>query len=108
MTTYTLEFEFSHQPTQIALDVAVSQFICCVYEQASWISVVCEVDQENEDVLVKFLHPRFHHPRTIDPLEMICAGFQMSIYCVVYQLQLLQLSSQKLIFLKFYFNLCSK
>ena len=60
--TYTLEFEFDHHATQTALEVTVSQFVCCVYEQATWIGVVCEVDQENEDVLVKFLHPRFPSP----------------------------------------------
>ena len=57
---YTLKFNFdktAYQPP--VLEVAVSQYIACIYDHEPWIGVVTEVDEEYEDVRIKFLHPGF-------------------------------------------------
>ena len=78
-TQYALEFEFIYQSTESALEVAVSQFVSCVYENSLWIGVVCEIDLENEDVMVKFLHPRFPSPSRND----MCLVPNIHIICKI-------------------------
>ena len=78
-TQYALEFEFIHQSTESALEVAESQFVSCLYENSLWIGVACEIDLENEDVMVKFLHPRFPSPSRND----MCLVPNIHIICKI-------------------------
>eukprot|EP00112_Aurelia_sp_Birch-Aquarium-sp1_P009177 Seg2032.1 transcript_id=Seg2032.1/GoldUCD/mRNA.D3Y31 product="hypothetical protein" protein_id=Seg2032.1/GoldUCD/D3Y31 len=56
---YTLKFNFGNIPNKEKLELRPAQFLICVYDEQYWLSMVSEVDQENEDILVKFMHPHF-------------------------------------------------
>ena len=38
-------------------DVKIMEFIACQYDSFWWVGLVQEIDQEQEDILVKFMHP---------------------------------------------------
>ena len=69
---YTATFEFGNTTIQShELQLKVSQFIACVYDDSPWIGTILEIDEANRDILVKFLHPplptrSFHWPERED------------------------------------------
>ena len=68
---YDLEYEFSNTMNVTVTELEVNQYIGCVYDHAVWIGVVVEINIENQDILVKFLHPKlpsqsFHWPAKDD------------------------------------------
>ena len=56
---YTLTFNFVNLPNKEKLDLRPAQFLICIYDEQYWLGMVSEVDKENEDILVKFMHPHF-------------------------------------------------
>ena len=54
-----------------AIDISVSDHVSCMYEKKWWLGVAMEVDKEENDVLVNFMHPAgparsFHWPAIED------------------------------------------
>ncbi len=43
-------------PDQVS-NVKIMEFIACQYDSFWWVGLVQEIDQEQEDILVKFMHP---------------------------------------------------
>ena len=38
-------------------DGKIMEFVACQYDSFWWVGLVQEIDQEQEDILVKFMHP---------------------------------------------------
>ena len=57
---FALEFDLVlGRKNQRAAKIAMSDFIVCLYDGHYWVGLVDEVDEENDDVRVKFMHPHF-------------------------------------------------
>ena len=55
--TYTLQHDVLGQKTIEVLDVAVFEYVACVYDGKWYVGAVLEVMQDLNDIYVKFLHP---------------------------------------------------
>ena len=57
---FALEFDLVlGSKNQRAAKLAMSDFIVCLYDGHYWVGLIDEVDNENDDVKVKFMHPHF-------------------------------------------------
>ena len=57
---FALEFDLVlGRKNQRAAKLAMSDFIVCLYDGHYWVGLVDDVDYENDDVKVKFMHPHF-------------------------------------------------
>ena len=59
---FDLEYEFNNTVHVTIAELEFGQYIGCIYDHLAWIGVVKEIDVENQDILVKFLHPNFPSP----------------------------------------------
>ena len=41
----------------VPVDIKVSDYVACVYDNNWWIGIACEVDEENNDIFVRFMNP---------------------------------------------------
>ncbi|XP_047129865.1 uncharacterized protein LOC124809907 [Hydra vulgaris] len=60
---FALTFDFLNKQKfeTIKIDyVMISQYLFCKYDEFYWLGMVSEIDKENDDFLVKFMHP--HYP----------------------------------------------
>ena len=56
---FMLQYDFTPNHTQNIPDLRISQFLSCIYDERQWIGMICDIDQENGDVQVKFMHPPY-------------------------------------------------
>ena len=58
---FVLTFSFTASPTDIphTRDLKPGSFVVSVYDNNKWLGVVCQIDKENRDVQIKFMHPHF-------------------------------------------------
>ena len=38
-------------------DLKLLDYVCCAYDNKMWIGIICDINKEEDDVLVKFMHP---------------------------------------------------
>ena len=60
---FELEFDFLRDKVSMSCmkvkDVRVAQFILCKYDDHHWVGMVSEVNEEEHDVKIKFMHPNY-------------------------------------------------
>ena len=66
---YVLHQNLLHKPTVVKVEI--SDFVACIYEQKWWIGIVTDIDSQQSDLQIKFMHPygparSFHWPRNDD------------------------------------------
>ena len=57
-----IEFDLKFEPfldIHKTTQVAISNYVLCIYGECYWIGMVCDTDTENSDVKIKFMHPHF-------------------------------------------------
>ena len=52
-----LTHNFDSEVAEKEMDVLPSEYICCLYDQHWWIGAVQDINLEEKDVAVKFMHP---------------------------------------------------
>ena len=67
--SFVLQHNLHHQPSVVSIDI--NDFISCLYEGTWWIGIVMEIDKEQNDACIKFMHPHgparsFHWPEQED------------------------------------------
>jgi hypothetical protein len=67
--SFSLVFKFkkesktpSIQRNSETLSVNISSYVACTYDDSVWIGVVLDKCDDNKDIQVKFLHPKFPSP----------------------------------------------
>ena len=82
---FSLEFNLTGTVSDdSAHDAKLSNFVACRYDENYWIGLVVEVDTNNKDVLVNFMHPHcpafsFHWPSSKD----ICWILNVNIDAII-------------------------
>ena len=54
---YDLIYNFSAGAETKIVQCVVSGYVCCKCDNKFWIGIVLEIDTENDDLLIKFMHP---------------------------------------------------
>ena len=60
--SYSMEFNLvlgKENTVNLSKDPKVSDFVVCSYDEEYWIGLIDEVDEEHDDVKVKFMHPSY-------------------------------------------------
>ena len=68
---FELKVNFNSNLTVRFEDIRISHFVLCTYD-IQWIGMVCDVDKENNDVQIKFMHPSYPSRSYICPNRDIC------------------------------------
>ena len=66
-------------PESLNLKV-LSIYICCTYSENLWIGLITDIDMEEKDTKIKFLHPSFPSTFFVWPKEMTYAGCYFQIF----------------------------
>ena len=62
-TDFSDTFYFNAVKVQPMVDIGLSKFVACIYDDLPWIGVIVqEKDKTYEDILVKFMHPHLLSP----------------------------------------------
>ena len=58
-------------------------YVCCWCDNEIWIGMVLEIDMENKDLLIKFMHPALpsHSFYWEDFKDMFCTINEYSVHC---------------------------
>lgn len=59
---YAIHFDFKLITIEDEIPIQLAKFIVCTYDDKHWLGMVMEIDRDNADVQVKFMHP--HLPST--------------------------------------------
>jgi hypothetical protein len=57
---FNLTFNFTGS-IQNLQEIIAGKYFICKYKMLNWVGLVSEVDEENDDALVKFMHPHLPH-----------------------------------------------
>ena len=52
-----LVHSFASKTIVTEIEVSHFEYVCCLYDQLWWIGMVQDINKEDEDVSVKFMHP---------------------------------------------------
>ena len=53
---YSLVFNFESAISPHQLQLKISQFVVCLYDNLYWVGMITEIDDANEDVNINFMH----------------------------------------------------
>ena len=71
-------------PEEDSIKIKISDFIVCYYDEEIWIGLVDDLDDENEDAQVKFMHPNYPSRSYSWPRrEDICFVPFVNIICII-------------------------
>ena len=58
---YAIEFDLirgmKSKPGNSSADPKLSDFVVCAYDEKHWIGIVDAIDEEHDDIKIKFMHP---------------------------------------------------
>lgn len=82
---YDLIYDFSIGAKEKPVNSFVSGYVCCKCDNKIWIGMVLEIDMENKDLLIKFMHPALpsHTFYWKEDFKDICFVPLMNILCTV-------------------------
>ena len=63
-----------------SLNLKVLQCICCTYSKNLWIGLITDIDMEEKDAKIKFLHPSLPSTSFVWPQRDIYAGCYFEIF----------------------------
>jgi len=85
-TDIALTFVFSKDKTQVnpLLLIKVFDFVCCIYDNYWWVGTVLQVDELNDDIEIKFMHPHGTSPSFKWPtVEDTCWVPKVHVLCII-------------------------
>ena len=80
---YDLIHDFSIGAEEKPVNIFVSGYVCCKCDDKIWIGMALEIDMENKDLLIKFIHPALpsHSFYWKDCKDMFCTINEYSVHC---------------------------
>ena len=55
---YALHFNFLSTPASEPIVISVNSFVVCLYDDENWIGLIEEVDNDQRDAKIRFMHPK--------------------------------------------------